>query len=124
MTTEGIYSAAALASLTGISLATWIYSAEIDCASAGMLGGTITALLTIDRRAASKSPPTPRVVLGEFLASGFMGFAVFAVTKAPAAENLTLVYAVLAGGAGSAGYHRAIAWMTNKLGGGENGGLF
>lgn len=79
----------------------WDSAPSIACTAAGVFGGTITQLLTID-----KNKPTRKVLMGEMLASGFMGFSIFAASGNH--EPKVLVAAVIAGGGGSAAYHGII----------------
>lgn len=94
-----------------VSVATVTFAPEIACASAGMLGGCITTLLTVEKR-----KPTRLVLFGELLSSAFLGFAVYAAMGVH--DNRSLVFCVLAGGGGSAGYHKLVNWVQEKLGSG------
>lgn len=74
---------------------------EIACASAGVLGGAITQLLTMEKR-----KPSRRVILGEMLCSAVAGFSTYAGIGDH--EPKTLVAAIIAGGAGAALWHKSV----------------
>ena len=82
---------------------------QIACASAGVLGGAITQLLTIETR-----KPTRKIVLGEMLCSGVAGFAAYAAVGNH--DPTTLLAAVFSGGAGAAIWHKGVKLAETKFG--------
>lgn len=89
---------------------------HIACIIAGVIGGTIVQLKTVDERR-----PTRKVILGDLLASavgGFMAYVTFLVIGKEDFFEAVLLSAVLYGGAGSAGFMAAVekkklAWLDS-----------
>lgn len=73
----------------------------LSCIVAGVFGGAITQLLTIDAR-----KPTKKVIVGEIMCSGLSGLGTFAYFDNHLA--LTIVISAVAGGAGAWLWHAAI----------------
>ena len=95
----------------------WHRAPEVACIIAAMFGGTTSTLLTIDGR----SNITRKILIGEFLASAFLGYVVFSILPDMPPQPKTLVAAVLAGGGGALIYHRMVDQFAKRFGGGDNG---
>lgn len=93
----------------------WLGEPATLCIFASMFGGTTTQLLTYDGR----QGVTRKVLIGEFMASGFLGFVVYSRLTVMPPEPTAYVAAVLAGGGGSVLYHMLVKGFTAKFGGGN-----
>lgn len=82
---------------------------SIACIAAGVFGGTVSQMLMSQKR---KLPVV--VLMGEIMASGTMGFAVFAGIGT--AEPKVLLASILAGGGGGLLFHKMVRSYHERWG--------
>jgi 4-amino-4-deoxy-L-arabinose transferase-like glycosyltransferase len=101
-----LHQLAASTCFAAIMLSTDDYLHDLACGSAGMFGGAITQLLTLDER-----NPTRKVIIGEILCGLVGGWGTYVLSSSGLDIRQAVLAAILAGAMGSALFKAAVKRM-------------